>query len=355
MANYKQIGVLICLLLGLTVHSQNRGKESKILDSLINSKNFDKANVYLDDAIAQISNTPGNNYLYDGDAHFAKAMVYSALKKPVEAKTYFEAAEKHYELGLEGSYDDVYLNMIETASHFYNKNDERERVLKMSQKAYGYIKENQGATSSFEIQQTLSLGKVYYELGDFQTALEKSETTLKLLKNIIPTQTEQPDSTLIYKYLPSAILLKTKANYQLQTKKDMPFLKRQLDELNNAIGIIEQQKSRLGEAINITVLIDESTPVFEFAKSLSMELYELSQHEKYLVQVISFNESILYNKIRSQLNSRTSMAFRDVPESVLNQEKSIKEARKRVLALDDQMEDYFKLENDWKNHLKLLK
>ncbi|MCB0445211.1 MAG: CHAT domain-containing protein [Gelidibacter sp.] len=317
--------------------------------------NYDKANYYLDDAILQISNTEGDNYLYDADAHFAKAMVCNALKNTKEAKQNFEAAERLYELGLEGSYDDVYMSMIETASHFYAKNNERERALQMSEKAYDYIKKNQGVTSSFEIQQTLNLGEIYYELEDYQTALQKSETTINLLKTTLPTQTKQKDSTVIYKYYPSAVLLNTKANYQLHPKKEVTFLKQQLEELDSTITIIEQQKSHLGDDTNISVLIEVSTPVFEFAKKLSMELYELTKDKKYLNKVISLNESVLYNKIRSQLNSRASMAFRDVPETVLEKEKSIKKAMSEALTSETQMDTYFKLETDWKAYLADLK
>src|SRR5690606_29382012 len=125
------------------------------------------------------------------------------------------------------------------ASHCYAKNNDKSKALNMAEKAYTYIKANQGATTSFEIQQALNLGEIYYELGDYDLALQKGTATMELLKKMLPTQTNPSDSTQIPFYKPQAILLKSQAAYKPQSKKELSFLTNEFNNLEEAIAIVE--------------------------------------------------------------------------------------------------------------------
>ena len=330
--------------------------KSKILLGQINFelKDYKKANFYLDNGIKQIEKTSGDNYLWNADAHYSMALVNDALGKTDNATQNFDKSERLYNLALEGSYDEMYLDFIVKASHFYARNNQKDKAINMAKKAYEYVKENQGITTSFEIQQTLNLAELYFELGDYQSALQQSKKTLELLKKSLPTQTNIKNSTVIFKYKPLAILYKVKSEYQLQPKKEVSFLKQQFKELNLAIAIIEQQKTLINGDANISILIEDNTQVFEFAKKIALQLYQATKDKIYLEKMIGLNESVLYNKIRARLNSRSAMAYHDVPQNILDQEKNIQAALQKSLQNSDDMKRYFKLENDWNNYLKML-
>lgn len=318
-------------------------------------RDYERANLYLEKSISHIERTPGNNYIWNADAHFAKAKLNDALNQTIEAKENFEAAELLYQLALNGAYDEIYLNLIVTASHFYAKNNGKEKALKMAQKAYDYIKDNQGVNSSFEIQQTLNLGELYFELQDYSAALAKSNENLDLLKKTLPTQGSIKDSTVIYTYQPLTMLLKTQSKYQLQNIKNASFLSQQLATIDTAIAIIEQQKKNVGDETNVSILLEDNSRIFEFGKKLSLELYEQTKNKKYLNKVISLNESILYNRIRSHLNASSSMVYNNVPQEVLKKEKTLKSNLRQALKDVDNMAAYFNIENEWKSYLKMLK
>ncbi|MCB0445445.1 MAG: CHAT domain-containing protein, partial [Gelidibacter sp.] len=318
-------------------------------------KDYKRSEQFLDDGLAHIEMTDGDNYFWAADAYYYKASLNEELGKNTIAKQNYAVAEQYYEAALNGAYDALYLDFIIKASHFYAKNNDKSKALNMAEKAYTYIKANQGVTTSFEIQQALNLGEIHYELGDYDLAFQKGTATLELLKKILPTQTNPSDSTQILFYKPQAILLKSQAAYKLQTKKELSFLKNEFNNIEEAITIVERQKILVGNENNVSFLIADNTQLFEFAKQLALELYEATKDQTYLNKVIGLNESILYNNIRAHLNSRSSMVYNDVPQAILNQEKTIQKALQKDLDTDDAMSHYFKLENDWKAYLEMLK
>ncbi len=319
-------------------------------------KDYNRAEKYLDEGIAHIKRTDGGNNSWEADAHYYKASLNDQLGKNTIAKKEFENAEQLYEAALEGAYDELYLDFIINATNFYARNNDKEKALKMAEKAYNYIKENQGSTTSFEIQQALNLGEIHYELGDYTSAFEKGRATEELLKKTLPTQTNPLDSTKIILYKPQTILLKTQSAYKLHNQKDnTAFLKNEFKELKDAISIVEKQKTLIGEDTNLSLLIENNSELFEFAKQLALELYQKTQDKSYLNEVISLHESILYNRIRSRLNSRTSMAYANVPNTILEQEKTIQKEINNALKETNNIEGFMKANSQWNTYLETLK
>jgi len=311
-------------------------------------KDYKLADEFLDAGIAHIERIPGAFSFWEADAHYYKATIGEVLGKT-------ELATLHYEKALQGAYDEIYLEFIIKSSYFYAKNGDRDKALKMANKTYDYIVENQGEKTLFEFQQVLNLGEIYYVLGDYKLALEKSKLSLSLLKNRMFTGNSALDSTFIIFEKPQAILLKVKSEYQLNKKKDTIFLKEALKEIQEAISILEQRKPYIGEDNNLSILIADNNSIFEFAKTLALELYSRTNGEKYLNIVFSIHESSLYNRIRARLSTRASMSYKNLPDRVLEQEKSIKEELKNALNKQKSLDLFFEANTKWKNFLNTLK
>ncbi len=318
-------------------------------------KDYNLSESYLDAGISHIKKIDkGNNY-WSADAHYSKAILNEQLGKVDTAKYYYKVAERLYENSLDGAYDELYLDFTLKASHFYATHQEKEKALSISKNAYNYILKNQGSTTSFEIQQCLNLGEIYYELGDFTKALEKAYSTEKLLKKRLPTQTNSSDSIEITLYKPQTILLKTQSAYKLQNQKDVSFLKKEFKAIKEAITIIEHQKTLIGDDTNTSILIEQNSKIFEFSKLLALELYKETKDKAYLNEVLSLHESIIYNRIRARLNSKTSITYANLPKKILEQEKAIKKDLKITLNETDNIDAYIKANEKWNLYLKMLK
>ncbi len=331
--------------------------KSKILlgQTYLSLKDYKTAGNFLESGIEQIANTPGAFYFWNADAHYSMGQLNEELGNNQQAAGYYEKAESLYQHALQGAYDEIYLGFIIGASYFYAKNGNAEKALEMSQKAYNYIVKNQGKKTMFEFQQLLNLGEIYYVLGDYPGALEKSKTALELLKNRMYTKNTALDSTFVVFEKPQAVLLKVKSEYALQQTKDTLFLIEALKEIQDAISILERRKSFIGEGNNLSILISDNNSLFEFAKTLALELFQQTAEEKYLGIIFTMHESSLYNRIRSRLGTRTSISYKNLPDNILTEEKSIKEELGNVLDAQNSMEAFFDANAKWKDFLNKLK
>ena len=318
-------------------------------------KEYQLAQTFLDDGIAHIKRTGKGNDYWEADAQYSKAQLHEELGNIVLAKQFYELSEQLFENILDGSYDEMYLDFTIKASRFYAKHNERDKAIGMAEKAYHYIKENQGSTTAFEIQQTLNLGEIYYELGDYKSAIEQGVSTEKLLKKALPTQSNPLDSTKIIFYKPQIILLKTKSAFQLKENKNIVFLKMEFSEVKEAIQLIEQQKTLVGEDSNVSLFIDNNSTTFRFAKQLALMLYEKTKDKKYLTHAMSLHESILYNRIRSRLNSMSYVTYGQVPDQIIKQEIALKEQLKSSLNDTNSIEAFMNVNSEWKDYLAKLK
>lgn len=331
--------------------------KSKILlgQVYLAQKEYQLAKNYLEDGISHIKRIESGNDYWEADAHFSLAQLHQELGDNTMAATEFRTAESLYENALDESYDEQYLDFIKYASHFYAKNNDAEKAMSMANKAFEYVKKNQGTTTSFEIEQGLNIGKLDYELGHYQAAFDRANESFELLKKTLPTQTNPLDSTRIIVYKPQIILLKTQSAFQLEKNKSIDFLKREFNEVQEAIHLIEQQKIMVGEDSNVSLLIDSNTRLFEFAKQLRLQLYEKTKDKKYLEDLMAIHESSIYNRIRSRLNLNSNIAFMDVPKNVTKREQTLKTNISKSLNDSDDMSAYFNGNTSWTNFLDTLK
>jgi CHAT domain-containing protein len=331
--------------------------KSKILMGQIHLalKEYQQAKSFLDAGITHIKRIPGNFYFWDADAHYYLATIGEESANIELATENYEKAQLLYEKALQGAYDEIYLEFIIRASYFYAKNGDRERALQMANKTYDYVIENQGEKTLFEFQQVLNLGEIYFVLGDSEMALEKSNLALDLLKNRMYSGNNHMDSVFINFEKPQAILLKTKSAYKLQKIKDTVFLKQALRDIQEAIAILEQRKPYIGNENNLSILIANNNSIFEFAKTLALDLYKQTNTNDYLDILISIHESSLYNRIRSRLGMHSSMAFKDIPETVLEKEIKIKGELKNTLGKENNIKSFFESNKKWGDFLINLK
>ena len=318
-------------------------------------KDYKLSETYLTKGLNHINKTPGGNTYWAAEAHYTLAQLNEALKNNDTAKWHFNKAETLYEASLEGAYDELYLDFTLNASNFYAKNNEKEKALNLSKKACAYIKENQGNTTALEIQQILNKGEIYYKLGEYEAAFNDSNKTMDLLKKIVTTQTNPLDSVNIILYQPKAILLRAKSAYKLTKTRTSNFLIQQFKEVKRAISILEKQKALVGDDSNITYLIDKNAAIFEFAKQLTLEIYGATKNKMYLNEVIGLHESLLYNRIRTRLNSKAYISYAQVPASISTQEKTIKDKLKNSWKHQNSIDHYIQASTQWHNYLELLK
>ena len=158
---------------------------------------------------------------------------------------------------------------------------------------------------------------------------------------------------------PKAILLKCKAEYQLLQQKDVVNLNAFLQELNEALDILDRRKVILNDADDINLVMADHNELLEFIKKITFDLYKLTNNPSFIDRLMSLHESALYNRIRSRLDKNDSLQFAHIPVGTQQKERELKAAVTASLegngTHDEKMQRYFKAVENWNRNQETLK
>lgn len=315
-------------------------------------KDYKTAETFFNKGLKIYTDNDQGNYLGIADANYYKGIVNEYYKKIDSAKVYYEKSQSYYQNIYGDSFDEFYLKAMQTYSNFYSKNGYPEQAMEMATKAYNYVVKNQGKETPLEYLQLIHLANIHFETKNYVESSKLIQKALELMNNSHSSKAKQISVNL---KKPMALLLKSKIEMQLKQEKDSVFLKQQFAILNEAISILDQQKPVVIEDQNVSVIIEDNNAVFEFSKEIALMLYEATNNQSYLKEVLSLHESKLYNKIRQQLNVQPNFTSKDIPNSILQQEKELKNTLNSNLNSSDDFEDFFNANSKWNQFLKTLK
>jgi len=228
----------------LPVDSPEIAKSQVLLGQIeVILKNFDKAEVLLDEGIKGFNDDSGDYSCWLADAFHDKALIQVELKNIEKAGIYFEKAESLYKVSLGNYFDELYLDFTVNTSNFYSKTGNKDKALSMANVALDYIRENQGEKTLLEYYQLLNLADIYFQNKDYSQAQFYCEKALELINSKGFTKNAKLNTLKIESYKIGAILKKVEINLELNSQKDEAFLKAQLSEIREAIKFLENQKN----------------------------------------------------------------------------------------------------------------
>ncbi len=330
--------------------------KSKILvgNAHLNLLEYDKAIDYLTAGQEAIGNTPGTFYDWSASAHYGLARAHEARLETNQAARFYERAAEQFTLSSAAYYDPIVLTFFQDASQFYAKNGEPSKALATARRAYEYVIEHQGEFTLPAFQQTVNMAKIHLELGNFESALKHSEAALAKFQQTHFERTNAIDSLQVEFHKPAAILVNTKARYYMATQRSPKFLNSLLLEIDQAMAVLARRTSVISSAESIRALIDENNELYNFAKELNIALYEGTNEEKYIENVLSLHETALYNRIRSRLGANTEVATREVPLEIRKKESILRESLNRTF-IQGNISGLRTAEGNWRKFLDQLK
>ncbi|MFK7783073.1 CHAT domain-containing protein [Psychroserpens sp.] len=315
-------------------------------------KDHELAETFFNKGLELYSKNSQDNQLGIADAYYYKGIINEYNGNIDQAKTYYELSKEGYESVFEGNFDNFYLNAMLKYSNFYSKNGYDEKAIEMAQKAYDYVLQNQGKTTTAESSQLVNLANIYFNSKQYDKAFSSIKKALVLFENTDGRFSNKLNSSL---EKPMALLLQSKIVLELQDRNDSIVLKKQFENLNNAISILELQKTALTSDENLSVIIEDNDEVFEYAKLVSLWLYQSTKNKTYLKDILSLHESKLYNRIRQQLNVRSDFTSSELTESTLEKEQNLQKKLREALNDKNNIEAFIEANKNWQNFLNKLK
>ena len=322
----------------------------------LNAKNYSIASEYTDKALSLINQNP-NNYTYlHSFTLTVRASIYDAMNDFEGAKKLYQESEALYNRNFDGNYSRDYLDALIEMSKFYTKINDSEKALDLASKGYEYTKTKTFENDLIQFHHTQNLSNVYFGLKNYNEALNYSEEALSFFKDHKLNPKTLSDSVQNEFRKPRALLTNAKSKYILQNEKDEAFLKSILTQVEEGISILERRKITIKTPDELNLLIEEHTDLFSFAKQIRLDLYQKTNDETYLQDLIAIHESSVYNRIRSRLNLRNNIIFAGLPKQVAARETNLKNKLTSSLSSPEStIETFIESTTNWNQFLDSLK
>ena len=284
---------------------------------------FSKALPYLNAAENCLNQMEQDNeqlraYLYNVFGNNA-----AGTKSFQKALDYFEKSDAYYENFNPGEYDSNRLYAAMNLGSIYAELGFKEKAVGKVKRAYDYIIKENGPNTYQENVLLIGLAEINLKLKNYEDALKWCEKSLEIYRKNY--KTAGYDKLYFEEKKAEIVLLKAKAEYALNVKKDSVFLKKLTADLNEGIKILEERKSVISSPESVNVLLENNKEVFDFSKKIYLELFAQTNNPSYLNQAISLHESALYNKIRVRLNLKKAISFSGVPDKVILRENKLRQ------------------------------
>lgn len=319
------------------------------------NRNFEEAAVHADKALQLYKSR------LDGDTYW-KAAAYSTRGYIYENTGNMDLAKQFYEKGNElfrsisgDNYSKGFLDHFTQLEEFYLKIGENEKAVAIAEEAYNHVKNGDLNNTLQGFIHVKNIAKVHFKLKDYVQAIKYSNEAINYNITSEGNKMSAVDSILIQYEKPTAIMINTASRYYLNKNRTPEALESYVTEIDKAIAILDKRKKVVNTHEDITILIQENEELFNLAKKIRMELYNKTQNEKYLNQVISMHESAIYNRIRSRLGIRSNVAFKNVPKRVLDQENQLSLNISSALEnMDGNVDAYIDASEKWNSFLMSL-
>ncbi len=315
---------------------------------------IDHARSSLEDGLKGLEGISGEREIWEADARYALARVDDYSGDEDKAMENYRLADLLYQKVLEGEFDPIYLGFLTSYSKFLAESGQSEFAEKTALRSIQYLHSIGNYQSLLLFNQTTSLADVYYTLGEYQKALITSESALTILTDPLKFSKTPQDSIQLELKRPQALLLKIKSAYALEKNKTAEFLVSLLPPLREGLDVLERRKKLLETDEDVRLLIEENQEYFRFLEKINLELFKKTGKEEYVMALLSFHESALYQKIRARLEQNESVRFGTIPEKILADEKMLKSRLSGSLHQEG-VADYLLASQDWNDFMLNLK
>ncbi len=288
-------------------------------------RQFDKSEQFLITGLDDLGKSDGDYLFWLADANYTLALLYDAEKKAEPAALHFSKADELYRESLQGDYDEVYLDFLQNEALFFSENGSGARGFAIAKNAYDYVMKNEKEESLMRFSHLLNLSEVSYNNNQYKQAGEYSIQGSHVLDQVMHTSKTLLDSIRMEIRQPKAILLESKAEYQLMAVKDVAGLTKLLDRLKAALALLERRKTIIQDPADISAMMSSQGDLINFVQKITLELYRLTKDPAYGEALIDLHESAMYNRIRARLDKNDSLRFSNVPLEVLKRERKVKD------------------------------
>ncbi len=282
-----------------------------------------------------------------------RASIYENKGNTAEAKKMYQQMEASYR-EKSNLYSLGFLDALIETSRFYSKTHEFDKAIALAREGYVATHQPEFNNELVRFYQTANLAQIYFEDHQFKEALHYSNEALGFFSKSVGSRGTLLDSVQNMRFKPQVMAIKLSSQYAQEQMPDNAFLENLLLESDEAIQAISLVKRVLTSTEDVNTLLLNSADLIDFRKTILYHLFENTEEERYLQQLVGLHESNIYSRIRARLNLK-NVLFSSVPEAILKRETQLKENISRSLSDSIELKTYFKAEAERNAFLDSLK
>jgi CHAT domain-containing protein len=334
-------------------------KAKVFLATVYNDKHqYHAAKQYAADALRILKLKGDTANSWDAGANTQLAYACRYLKQTHLATLYYEEAYRLNKIASGEKYNEFFFGFIEGLAIFYGENNQSQKAIALAKNALMKAIQSQGEQSPVAIRQMQTLSKAYLIAKDFSQAEKQALKATLLADQLLSKAQNTTDSISLEIVKAKLILTEAKAQYYQLSKPDTVVVKRILQQLEQAVGIMEHRMTIFSDQTDINLLIANNKDLTDFIKQLQYTLFELSSNKEYIKQLINLHEATLYTKIRSRLNKQNALQFLNLPDSVRQMEDKLKanlQLTSNAKAVQQTSTNYLQAIHQWNAFIESLK
>ncbi|HPF11130.1 MAG TPA: CHAT domain-containing protein [Flavobacteriaceae bacterium] len=313
-------------------------------------RDFESARALLEEALKIIDENPGVEDYWKSGALSTLGGVYENLGNSEKAFHYYTEGNLSYKKALQGEYSKDYFDELINISNFYAQAGYPEKALEVAEEIYVAGKKSDFKNTLQDFYHTVNLAEVNFAIKDYDKAIQ-------FAKEALAFSLKDTDNTLIVEYRkPKALYILAAAQYSKEESPTVEELSGLLETVEEGLQILETRKSTIKNYDDLSLFIEENNQLFELAKKIRLALYQRTQNESYLDEVLSLHESSMYNRIRSRLNLRNDTLRSKIPKKVVERERYLKNNLNKIVNEENKnaIESFFEVNNAWKSFIDTL-
>ncbi|MEZ4859060.1 MAG: CHAT domain-containing protein [Flavobacteriaceae bacterium] len=313
-------------------------------------RDFESAKALLEKALKIIEENPGIENYWKSGALTTLGEVYENLGDNQKAFTYYTEGNIAYKTTLQGEYNKDFLDELINVSNFYANAGYAEKAMEVAEEIYEAGKKNDFKNTLQDFYHTVNLAEIAYKLKEYPKAIYYANEALAFKLS--------QDNKLVIEYRkPKAFYVLAAAEYAQDTNASTEKLLDLLKKIEEGLSILETRKATIKNYDDLSLFIEENTQLFELAKKIRLQLYQKTQNENYLDDVMSLHESAMYSRIRSRLHLRNDVLQSKIPEKVVTRERNLKNNLNKIVSgnTTHSIDTFFEINDAWKKFIDTLK
>ena len=329
---------------------------NRIAGCEVSLRKYDRSLATIDLALINLHKATEDYPAIEADLFYTKAQAYYGKRDTLQTKRYFEKSEALYQKAYPLEYSRRYLTMLRDYAQFLAHNGFYEPAFAKAEKAYDYVSKNTEEGNITLLKELVSLAEVYFIAGHFEQSLSRAEEANSMLDAQLKTTTNALDSIQIEYRRPSITQLEVASRFKLEENKTPQFLSSQISLLAKAVKALERRLSTSNAKADLNELLKNYNKLNQLLKKMHYELYLQTKDPALLDRLLTLQESGIYHRIRTQLNTKDEIRFNKIPEAILKRENEFK----KVLSLqrrenDFNISNYFEKQLEWEEFIEHLK